>query len=112
MLGRQSIGQIRYGQIVFRSGHDFSTHQSAAKFGSQQAALARKFIAFLRSDAVQKDIPTSMWMYPVQPGIALDPVFQHAEKPAAHTTPNQQQIAANSAGWVGEWTRIVLKSGQ
>ena len=80
--------------------------------GGQQAALARKFIAFLRSDAVQKDIPTSMWMYPVQPGIALDPVFQHAEKPAAHTTPNQQQIAANSAGWVGKWTRIVLKSGQ
>ncbi len=80
--------------------------------GGQQAALARKFVAFLRSDAVQKDIPTTMWMYPVQPGIALDPVFQHAEKPATHTTPDQQQIAAKSAGWVGKWTRIVLKSGQ
>lgn len=80
--------------------------------GGQQAALARKFVDFLRSDAVQKDIPTSMWMYPVQPGIALDPVFQHAEKPTAHTTPDSRQIAAKTSAWVGRWTRIVLKSGQ
>lgn len=79
--------------------------------GGKEAALARKFIDFLRSEAVQKDIPTSMWMYPVLPGIALDPVFQHAEKPSAHTTPDSRQIAAKSAGWVGQWTRIVLKSG-
>jgi len=80
--------------------------------GGKEAALARKFVEFLRSDAVQKDIPTSMWMYPVQPGIALDPVFQHAEKPTAHTTPDSRQIAAKTTAWVGKWTRIVLKSGQ
>lgn len=80
--------------------------------GGKEAALARKFVDFLRSDAVQKDIPTSMWMYPVQPGIALDPVFQHAEKPTAHTTPDSRQIAAKTSAWVGKWTRIVLKSGQ
>ncbi|NWK78957.1 thiamine ABC transporter substrate binding subunit [Aquitalea sp. LB_tupeE] len=80
--------------------------------GGKEAALARKFVEFLRSDAVQKDIPTTMWMYPVQPGIALDPVFQHAEKPTAHTTPDSRQIAAKTTAWVGKWTRIVLKSGQ
>jgi len=80
--------------------------------GGKEAVLARKFIDFLRSDAVQKDIPTNMWMYPAVPGIALDPVFQHAEKPAAHTTPDSRQIAAKSAAWVGKWTRIVLKAGQ
>ncbi|MEO9386871.1 thiamine ABC transporter substrate-binding protein [Chromobacterium phragmitis] len=80
--------------------------------GGKEPKLARQFIAFLRSDAVQKDIPTRMWMYPAMDNIPLDPVYKHAEQPAAHDTPDSATLAAKQRGWVGRWTRVVLKSGQ
>ncbi len=80
--------------------------------GGKEPELARKFIEFLRSEAVQKDIPTSMWMYPVREGVALDPVYKFAEKPSSHATPDSKRIADKSAQWVGRWTRVVLKSAQ
>ncbi|MBX9296908.1 thiamine ABC transporter substrate binding subunit [Chromobacterium piscinae] len=80
--------------------------------GGKEPKLAQQFIAFLRSDAVQKDIPTRMWMYPAMDNIPLDPVYKHAEQPAAHDTPDSATLAAKQRAWVGRWTRVVLKSGQ
>ncbi|WP_199153029.1 thiamine ABC transporter substrate binding subunit [Chromobacterium sp. ASV23] len=79
--------------------------------GGKEPKLAQQFIAFLRSDAVQKAIPTQMWMYPAMDNIALDPVFKHAEQPTAHDTPDSATLAAKQRGWVSRWTRVVLKSG-
>ena len=39
--------------------------------GGKEAALGEKFIAFLRSEAVQKDVTTTMWMYPVMDKVSL-----------------------------------------
>nr|WP_199065978.1 thiamine ABC transporter substrate-binding protein [Chromobacterium sp. ASV5] len=80
--------------------------------GGKEAALARKFIAFLRSDAVQQDIPTQMWMYPVADKASLDASYQFAQQPARHYTPDSSLIASHAQKWVSRWTRVVLKSGQ
>ncbi|OHX19020.1 thiamine ABC transporter substrate-binding protein [Chromobacterium sphagni] len=78
--------------------------------GGKEPQLAQQFIAFLRSDAVQKDIPTRMWMYPAADNIALDPVFKHSLLPVSHDTPDAATLAAKQRGWISRWTRVVLKS--
>ena len=78
--------------------------------GGQQAQAAQQFVDFLRSTPVQQSLQTSRWMYPVVDGVALDPVFKHAEKPARSSNPSLQDMHDKTAGWVSRWTRLVLKS--
>jgi thiamine transport system substrate-binding protein len=77
--------------------------------GGHQRAAAEKFIEFMRSDAVQRDLQTTMWMYPVVKGTAAAEVFGFATQPELHQTPNAAQIQQNAPAWVNRWIRVVLK---
>jgi thiamine transport system substrate-binding protein len=68
-----------------------------------------KFIEFLRSVPVQQALPTSMWMYPVQPGVPLDAVMQHAEAPTHFERLPLQTLSTQAARWQQRWTQVVLK---
>jgi thiamine transport system substrate-binding protein len=72
-------------------------------------AAAEKFIEFLRSPAVQEQLQTEMWMYPVEPGVARAEVMKFAPEPAAFTTVSDKDIADKGAAWVARWTKVVLK---
>ncbi|TNF60205.1 MAG: thiamine ABC transporter substrate-binding protein [Burkholderiales bacterium] len=69
---------------------------------------AGRFIEFMRSDEVQQALQTSMWMYPVEPGVARDPVMRHATEPAGFESLTPEQLA-RAARWQQRWTRVVLK---
>ena len=73
--------------------------------GSQQAALARKFVDFMLSPAVQTDFPTRMWVYPAVSGVKLDPVFKFAQIPG-DVTP---QFPGNTQALVDAWVNEVLR---
>ncbi|WP_199406789.1 thiamine ABC transporter substrate binding subunit [Chromobacterium sp. ATCC 53434] len=105
-LSEAPTGNLLLPGTVFRQ-----VEGAALVNGGKEAKLAERFIAFLRSDAVQKDIPTRMWMYPVSERVALDPAFKHAPQPSAHDTPDNATLAAKQRGWIARWTRVVLKSG-
>ncbi|HEX2864819.1 MAG TPA: thiamine ABC transporter substrate-binding protein [Deinococcales bacterium] len=77
--------------------------------GTRQPALARAFVDFMVSKAVQADFPTRMWVYPVVPGVKLDPVFRFAQVPTAaeEATPSPDTIAARADALVDEWTKVV-----
>lgn len=93
------------------AGGVFMQVEGAAKIkGGKQPQAAQQFIDFLRSDGVQKDLQTKMWMYPAVEGVALEPVFRHAPKPASFSNPDLNAMQRKTAGWVGRWTRLVLKS--
>lgn len=77
--------------------------------GGQSRPLAEKFIDFLRSDAVQQDLQTRMWMYPVMPGTHPAPVFAYAREPARHQTPSAADIQKKGAQWIKRWIQVVLK---
>ena len=77
--------------------------------GGKAPKLARQFIAFLQSPAVQKEIATSMWMYPVLEGVPEPSVYQFASKPAQHDTFDSQTITAQSAKWIKRWVSVVLR---
>lgn len=77
--------------------------------GGNERAAALKFIDFLRSAAVQQQMQTVMWMYPVEPGVARDDVMRHAPEPDTFAAPSDKDIAEKGAAWVARWTKVVLK---
>jgi thiamine transport system substrate-binding protein len=78
--------------------------------GTQQRALAEKFVDFMLGQQFQEDMPLQMFVYPVNPNAALPEAFvkyaQAPEKPAALSP---DVIAAKRDAWIQAWTDIVLK---
>ena len=74
---------------------------------AREAAV--KFIEFLRSAPAQQALQTTMWMYPAEPGVARDPVMQHAQEPAAFEALPLKALTEQAAGWQQRWTQVVLK---
>ena len=79
--------------------------------GARQPLLARKFVDFLLSKAVQADFPTRMWVYPVLPGVKLDPVFEYAQVPTSGQEANLAPgtITAHADALIDAWTRVVQR---
>lgn len=80
------------------------------KNGSNSQA-ARQFIAFLRSPKIQQALQTSMWMYPVDKSIALNPVFRFAKQPQNVAVSDSKILTDRAQGWNKRWVQIVLKQG-
>ncbi|QZN85538.1 thiamine ABC transporter substrate binding subunit [Cellulomonas sp. C5510] len=76
--------------------------------GAQNPEGARRLVDWLLSDAVQGDIPGSMYMYPVSSAVDLPEDWAQwaplADEP--YTVP-LDEIAANRETWVREWTDLV-----
>jgi len=78
--------------------------------GTQQRALAEKFVDFMLSQQFQEDIPLQMFVYPVNPNAALPDAFvKYAQAPERPATLSPDVIAANRDAWIQAWTDVVLK---
>ncbi|MCU0490608.1 MAG: thiamine ABC transporter substrate-binding protein [Chloroflexaceae bacterium] len=78
--------------------------------GTQQRALAEKFVDFMLQPQFQNDIPLQMFVYPASSQAQLPEVFQQfAEVPAQPAAISPDQIERNRETWIEEWTRIVLR---
>jgi len=78
--------------------------------GTQNRALAEKFIDFMLSKQFQEDVPMQMFVYPVNPNAELPSEFvQYAQAPAQTATLNPEEIASNRDKWIQEWTDVMTK---
>ena len=78
--------------------------------GTEQRALAEKFVDFMLSKQFQEDVPLQMFVYPVLPDAALPEEFtQYAQAPRQTATLPPEEIAANRDRWIQAWTDVVLK---
>jgi thiamine transport system substrate-binding protein len=79
--------------------------------GTKNLALAQKFVEFMISKEVQADIPTRMWIYPVNKSVVLPEIFSFATIPTLKqiASLNPRTIAANSERWVDRWTKVVIQ---
>jgi thiamine transport system substrate-binding protein len=50
-----------------------------------------------------------MWMYPAEPGVARDPVMQHAQEPGSFEALPLKALTDQAGAWQQRWTRVVLK---
>jgi thiamine transport system substrate-binding protein len=77
--------------------------------GTQQRALAEKWVDFMLSRQFQEDMPLQMFVFPVNKNAKLNETFTKylvtAQK-LAQVSPDQ--IAANRDQWIQAWTQAVL----
>jgi thiamine transport system substrate-binding protein len=78
--------------------------------GTEQRALAEKFVDFMLSRQFQEDVPLQMFVYPANRDAALPDVFtKYAQIPDQSATLAPEEIAANRDAWIQAWTDVVLK---
>jgi len=78
--------------------------------GTQQRALAEKFMDFMLSQKFQEDMPMQMFVFPVNAEAALpDEFVQYAQIPEQPAQLDAANIAANRERWIADWTDIVLR---
>ena len=78
--------------------------------GTQQRALAEKFVDFMLSKQFQEDVPLQMFVYPVLLEAALPDEFtKYAQASEQTATLPPEEIAANRDRWIQAWTDVVLK---
>jgi len=78
--------------------------------GTQQRALAEKFIDFMLGTAFQEDVPMQMFGYPVnQKAVLPEPVQKYAQFPEQPAELDPAQIAANREKWIQAWDDTVLR---
>ena len=79
-----------------------------ARSSEREAAMA--FIEFMRSPAVQRDLQTSMWMYPAESQAKREDILQqYAQEPATFNSPTGAALHANAKRWLHRWNTVVLK---
>ncbi|MBV6452741.1 MAG: Thiamine-binding periplasmic protein [Anaerolineales bacterium] len=76
--------------------------------GTQNRALAEKFVDFMLSKQFQEDMPLQMFVYPVTPNAALPDVFvEYAQIPSQSATLTPEEIAANRDAWIQAWSAVM-----
>ncbi|HEY61356.1 MAG TPA: thiamine ABC transporter substrate-binding protein [Anaerolineae bacterium] len=78
--------------------------------GTKNRKLAEKWIDFMLSKTFQEDMPTQMYVFPVNPNVELNPVFKkYLALPNVTAIIDPSEIAKNRERWINEWTNTVLK---
>ncbi|NWG06623.1 MAG: thiamine ABC transporter substrate-binding protein [Chloroflexi bacterium] len=78
--------------------------------GTQNRALAEKFVDFMLSRQFQEDVPLQMFVYPVNPNANLPEAFtKYAQAPKQTAALPPDVIAENRDAWIQAWTDVVLK---
>jgi len=78
--------------------------------GTDQRALAEKFVDFMLDRQFQEDVPLQMFVYPVNPAAALPDEFtKYAQAPEQTAQLSPDEIAANRDRWIEAWTEVVLE---
>ena len=77
--------------------------------GSDHEEAAAELVEFFTSERFQRELPLSLFVYPVDPEVALPDVFtEFAVVPDQPYTLDPADIAAHREEWQDEWYRIVL----
>jgi thiamine transport system substrate-binding protein len=78
--------------------------------GARNEDGARKLIDFMLTPTFQRDVPLSMFVFPVREGVRLPNVFaRYAVVPQSPLELPPDLIGSNRDAWIREWTAIVLR---
>ena len=78
--------------------------------GAENLEGAQALVEFLLSEPVQRELPTSMFVFPVVDGVSLPADWQeHAQQPTSPYQLDPAEIAENREAWLQEWRDIVTR---
>jgi thiamine transport system substrate-binding protein len=76
--------------------------------GTKHVAAARAVVDWLLSPEVQADVPASMYVLPARDGVTIPDVFaKWTAHPSHPLSVPADEITANRATWVDQWTELV-----
>lgn len=110
--GKEKMTESPTANLFLKGGVFRQVEGVALVKGGNPAAreAAGKFIEFLRSAPVQQALQTTMWMFPVETGVArVDVMKAHATEPSAFDNPSAAEMSAKGKSWLQRWTKTVLK---
>ena len=77
--------------------------------GTKHVAAARAVVDWLLSSDVQADVPNSMYVLPARDGVTIPDVFaKWTARPLSPLSVPADEITANRATWVDQWTDLVV----
>ncbi len=78
--------------------------------GTDHEEEAGQLIDFLLSETFQADVPTGMFVFPVRRDTTLPEVFtRYAVSPSDVAELPADEVDANRADWIDEWTDLVVR---
>ena len=78
--------------------------------GTQHRGLAETFVDFMLSKQFQEDMPTQMFVYPVNPAAKLPDEFtKYSQAPEQTAVLDPDIIAEKRDAWIQAWTDVVMK---
>lgn len=78
--------------------------------GTDHPTQAAQLVEFLLSERFQRELPLTLFVYPVDPSVPLPEVFtDFAVVPDAPLSIPAADIDANRERWLDEWTQLVLR---
>lgn len=78
--------------------------------GAKNPDLAQKWVDFMLSPQFQQEMPTQMFVFPVNPQAKLDEVFsKFLASPTVTAFVSPEDIAVNRQKWLEAWTEAVLR---
>ena len=77
--------------------------------GTSKIALAKKFIDFVMDTKFQEDLPSKMFVYPVNNSAKTPDFFKFAEVPTLPAVLSPEQISKKREEWIDSWTKTVLR---
>ena len=110
--GKEKMTESPTANLFLKGGVFRQVEGVALVKGGNPAAreAAGKFIEFLRSAPVQQALQTTMWMFPVETGVArVDVMKAHATEPSAFDNPSATEMSTKGQSWLQRWTKTVLK---
>jgi thiamine transport system substrate-binding protein len=103
-------GDPGFAAAPFDEGHYLQVEVAGIVATSPRQALARDFLRYLQSDAVQTVIPTTNWMYPaVMPAAGLPDGFDDAGRPHASRLIPPAEVPAIRDPALAEWLRALRR---
>ncbi len=95
---------------AFAEGHYLHVELAGMLRTSKQPDLARRFLAFVLSDAFQSAMPEGNWMYPARtPAAGLPPSFADLVKPSRTLLFTPEEAQANRRAFIDGWQAAVSR---
>lgn len=98
----------RFDSALFKEGHYMQIELAAMLKSSRQKDLARKFMAFIATDAFQNIIPVTNWMYPaVKTATPLPQGFSTLRIPEKSLLIDGGTVERNRRQWTADWLNAI-----
>ncbi len=76
--------------------------------GTKNRDIAEKFVDFMLDVTFQEDMPTNMWVYPVNPKAAVPEIFTSYSQPAIQPATVPANLDEKRDSWIEAWNQAVL----